>query len=72
MKSDLSKQFDSLNREIVKSINAKDYARATLLDQARQSILHDLASSDLKAVDEEFFFCFGAICSGKLKAYRYC
>ena len=55
MKSDLSKQFDSLNKEIVKSINAKDYARATLLDQARQSILHDLASSDLQAVDEEFF-----------------
>ena len=43
MKNDLSTQFDSLNKEIVSSINKKNYARATLLDQARQKILHDLA-----------------------------
>ena len=36
MKNDLSTQFDSLNKEIVSSINKKNYARATLLDQARQ------------------------------------
>ena len=55
MKNELSIQFDSLNKEIVSSINKKNYARATLLDQARQEILHDLASSDLRAVDAEFF-----------------
>ena len=55
MKNDLSAQFDSLNKEIVSSINNKNYARATLLDQARQKILHDLASSDIRAVDAEFF-----------------
>ena len=55
MKNELSAQFDSLNKEIVFSINAKDYARATLLDQARQEILHDLASSDIRDVDAEFF-----------------
>ncbi len=58
MKSDLSKQFDSLNREIVKSINAKDYARATLLDQARQSILHDLASLRIFKLLTRSFFLF--------------
>ena len=55
MKNDLSAQFDSLNKEIVSSINNKNYARATLLDQARQKILHDLAASDIGAVDAEFF-----------------
>ena len=55
MKNDLSAQFDSLNKEIVFSINNKNYARATLLDQARQEILHDLASSDIRDVDAEFF-----------------
>ena len=55
MKNDLSAQFDSLNKQIVTSINEKNYARATLLDQARQEILHDLASSDIRAVDAEFF-----------------
>ena len=55
MKSEYSIQFDSLNKEIVISINNKDYARATLLDQARQQILHELASSDLNGVDSEFF-----------------
>ena len=55
MKNDLSAQFDSLNKEIVLSINAKNYARATLLDQARQKILHELASSDIDIVDAEFF-----------------
>jgi hypothetical protein len=55
MKSEFSAQFDSLNKEIVISINKKDYTRATLLDQARQQILHDLASSDLNVVDTEFF-----------------
>ena len=55
MKNDLSAQFDSLNKEIVLSINAKNYARATLLDQARQKILHELASSDIQEVDAEFF-----------------
>ena len=55
MKHDLSTQFDSLNKEIVSSINKKNYARATLLDQARRKILHDLASSDIRAVDAEFF-----------------
>ena len=55
MKNEFSAQFDSLNKEIVSSINNKDYARATLLDQARQQILHELASSDLDVVDTEFF-----------------
>ena len=55
MKNDLSAQFDSLNKEIVFSINNKNYARATLLDQARQEMLHDLASSDIRDVDAEFF-----------------
>ena len=55
MKNDLSVQFDNLNKEIVSSINAKNYARATLLDQARQKILHELASSDIQEVDAEFF-----------------
>jgi hypothetical protein len=55
MKNEYSIQFDSLNKEIVISINNKDYARATLLDQARQQILHELASSDLNGVDSEFF-----------------
>ena len=55
MKNDLSAQFDSLNKEIVSSINTKNYARATLLDQARQQMLHDLASSDIRSVDAEFF-----------------
>ncbi len=55
MKSEYSIQFDSLNKEIVISINNKNYARATLLDQARQQILHELASSDLNDVDSEFF-----------------
>jgi hypothetical protein len=55
MKNDLSVQFDNLNKEIVSSINARNYARATLLDQARQKILHELASSDIQGVDAEFF-----------------
>ena len=55
MKNDLSVQFDNLNKEIVSSINARNYARATLLDQARQKILHELASSDIQDVDAEFF-----------------
>lgn len=55
MKNDLSAQFDSLNKEIVFSINNKNYARATLLDQARQEMLHDLASSNIRDVDAEFF-----------------
>ena len=55
MTNDLSAQFDSLNKEIVFSINNKNYARATLLDQARQEILHDLASLDSRVVDAEFF-----------------
>ena len=55
MKNNLSAQFNSLNKEIVLSINTKNYARATLLDQARQQILHDLASSDIRGVDAEFF-----------------
>ena len=55
MKNDLSVQFDNLNKEIVSSINARNYARATLLDQARQKILHELASSDIREVDAEFF-----------------
>ncbi len=55
MENDLSAQFDSLNKEIVFSINSKNYARATLLDHARQEMLHDLASSDIRAVDAEFF-----------------
>ena len=55
MKNDLSAQLDALNKEIVTSINNKNYARATLLDQARQKIQHDQASSDIRAVDAEFF-----------------
>ena len=55
MTNDLSAQFDSLNKEIVFSINSKNYARATLLDHARQEMLHDLASSDIRAVDADFF-----------------
>jgi hypothetical protein len=55
MKNDLSVQFDNLNKEIVSSINSRNYARATLLDQARQKILHELASSDIQEVDAEFF-----------------
>ena len=55
MTNEFSAQFDSLNKEIVISINNKNYARATLLDQARQTILHELASSDLKVIDTEFF-----------------
>ena len=55
MKNDLSVQFDNLNKEIVSSINARNYARATLLDQARQKILLELASSDIQEVDAEFF-----------------
>ena len=55
MKSEFSAQLDALNKEIVISINDKNYARATLLDQARQQILHELASSDLNVVDAEFF-----------------
>jgi hypothetical protein len=55
MKNDLSVQFNNLNKEIVSSINARNYARATLLDQARQKILHELASSDIQEVDAEFF-----------------
>ena len=55
MKNDLSVQYDNLNKEIVSSINARNYARATLLDQARQKILHELASSDIQEVDAEFF-----------------
>ena len=55
MKNDLSVQFDKLNKEIVTSINARNYARATLLDQARQKILHELASSDIQEVDADFF-----------------
>ncbi|MDB3896101.1 hypothetical protein N9361_02185 [Alphaproteobacteria bacterium] len=55
MKNDLSVQFDNLNKEIVSSINARNYARATLLDQARRKILHELASSDIQEVDAEFF-----------------
>ena len=55
MKSEYSIQFDSLKKEIVISINNKNYARATLLDQARQQILHELASSDLNGMDSEFF-----------------
>jgi hypothetical protein len=72
MKNDLSAQFDSLNKEIVLSINTKNYARATLLDQARQEMLHDLASSDIRSVDAEFFFGLGAICIGNVKADCYC
>ena len=55
MKNDLSVQFNNLNKEIVSSINARNYARATLLDQARQKILHELTSSDIQEVDAEFF-----------------
>ena len=55
MRSEFSEQFDSLNKEIVNSINEKNYARATLLDQARQKILHEIASSDLNVFDAEFF-----------------
>ena len=53
--NEISEQFDSLNKEIVNSINNKNYARATLLDQARQKILHDLASTDLNVFDADFF-----------------
>ena len=55
MKNDLSVQFDNLNKEIVSSINARNYARATLLDQARQKILHEIASSDIQDVNADFF-----------------
>jgi flagellar hook-associated protein FlgK len=55
MKNNLSVQFDNLNKEIVSSINARNYARATLLDQARQKILHELASSDIQELTQNFF-----------------
>ena len=54
MKNDFSSQFNALNKEIVLSINAKNYARATLLDQARQEILRDLSSSHIDMIDAEF------------------
>ena len=54
MKNDFSSQFNALNKEIVLSINAKNYARATLLDQARQQILRDLSSSHIDMIDAEF------------------
>ena len=52
MKNDLSAQFDSLNKEIVLQL-IKICAR-NAIDQARQEILHDLASSDMRAVDADF------------------
>ena len=54
MKNDFSSQFSALNKEIVLSINTKNYARATLLDQARRQILHDLSSSHIDMIDAEF------------------
>ena len=54
MKNDFSSQFNALNKEIVLSINTKNYARETLLDQARRQILHDLSSSHIDMIDAEF------------------
>jgi hypothetical protein len=55
MTNDMAKQFDLLGKEIVKSINVKDYVRATMLDQARQQMLHELALIDPKTLDNDFF-----------------
>lgn len=55
MKHEIAEQFLTLGKEIVKSINSKDYVRATMLDRARQQILHELALIDTKILDDSFF-----------------
>ena len=46
MKNKNLKQFEVLNGHIIDSINAKDYARAVLLDKARREVLRDLCLED--------------------------
>ena len=55
MKNKNLKQFEVLNGHIIDSINAKDYARAVLLDKARREVLRDLCLEDQNAMDDSFF-----------------
>lgn len=55
MKNKNLKEFEVLNGHIIDSINAKDYARAVLLDKARREVLRDLCLEDQNAMDDSFF-----------------
>jgi hypothetical protein len=55
MKNQNLKEFEVLNGHIIDSINAKDYARAVLLDKARREVLRDLCLEEESAMDDSFF-----------------
>jgi len=55
MKTRNLKEFEVLNGHIIDSINAKDYARAVLLDKARREVLRDLCLEEQSAMDDSFF-----------------
>ena len=48
-------QFEELNHHIAGAIADKDFARAVVLDTARQDILKNLCLRDPALVDENFF-----------------
>ena len=52
---DMRTQFEELNRHIAGAITDKNFARAVVLDSARQDILKDLCLKDPALVDECFF-----------------
>ena len=55
MKNRNLKEFEVLNGHIIDSINAKDYARAVLLDKARREVLRGLCLEEQSAMDDSFF-----------------
>ena len=55
MTNEIAEQFQILNGHIASAISQKDYARAAMLDRARQQIIKDLCLMDMHAIDQEFF-----------------
>ncbi|MDA8723669.1 hypothetical protein N9M90_02630 [Alphaproteobacteria bacterium] len=55
MNNDVAEQFQLLNKHIAAAISAKDYARATALDRARQEILRDICLMDMTKISPDFF-----------------
>ncbi len=51
----LAEQFQMLNGHIASAISEKDYARAAMLDRARQNMLKDICMMDMQSIDAEFF-----------------
>ena len=55
MNNEIAEQFQMLNDHIASAISEKDYARATMLDRARQDMLKDICLMDIQSIDEDFF-----------------